>query len=162
MKRYTHLKMNKLVFVGYPITLSIMMFFLTYIVSWDLYVAKGSAGLEPAEIVPEIISGIPYLLMLEAIPLAIFTTLFLKKGGGSNYFETWNTGRKLRVSGMLLLAGYAVATIPALIDFLTGSGFRFTDYGYNPLYMSPIYLGLYLMVCGLVTLVYLWITRHKK
>ena len=162
MKRYTHLKMNKLVFVGYPITLSIMMFFLTYIVSWDLYVAQGSAGLEPAEIVPEIISGIPYLLMLEAIPLAIFTTLFLKKGGGSNYFETWNAGMKLRVSGILLLLGYTVTTIPALIDILTGASFRFTDYGYNPLYMSPIYLGQYLMVCGLVAFGYLLITHHKK
>jgi hypothetical protein len=110
----------------------------------------------------EIISGIPYLLMLEAIPLAIFTTIFLKKGGGLNYFETWNAGMKLRVSEILLLLGYTVATIPAFMDILTGWSFRFTDYGYNPLYMSPIYLGLYLMVCGLVTFVYLWITHHKK
>ncbi|MDH5391503.1 MAG: hypothetical protein OEX10_10170 [Candidatus Bathyarchaeota archaeon] len=69
---------------------------------------------------------------------------------------------KLRVSGILLLLGYTVTTIPALIDILTGASFRFTDYGYNPLYMSPIYLGQYLMVCGLVTFAYLWITHHKK
>jgi len=148
MKQYNHLKMNKLLFVGYSITLSVMMFFLTYVVSWALFVTP--YNFEPAEIVPETISYIPALLMLEAIPLAIFTTLFLKKGGGLNYFETWNAGRKLRVSGILLLLGYTVATIPSLIDILTGWNFRFTDYGYNPLYMNPIYIGLSLMVCGLV------------
>ena len=160
MKRYTHLKMNKLVFVGYSITLTVMLSFLFYIVSWYLFVIP--YRFEPAEIVPEIISTIPALLMLEAIPLAIFTTLFLKNGGGLSYFETWNAGMKLRVSGIILLLGYTVTTIPALIDVLTGSSFRFTDYGYNPLYMSPIYLGQYLMVCGLVAFAYLWITHHKK
>ena len=162
MKRYTHLKMNKLLLVGYSGTLALMMSILTFVVLWALYVAHPTFGLEPGEIVPEIVSMIPALLMLEAIPLAIFTTLFLKKGGGLNYFETWNDGRKLRVSGILLLLGYTVATIPAFIDILAGGRFRFTDYGYDPLYMSPTYLGLYLMVCGLVAFVYLWITHHKK
>jgi len=160
MKHYAHLKTNKLLFVGYSITIFVMMFFLTCVVSWALFVTR--YNFEPAEIVPEIISMIPALLMLEAIPLAIFTTLFLKKGGGLNYFETWNDGRKLRVSGILLLLGYTVATIPVFIDILAGGRFRFTDYGYNPFYMSSIYLGLYLMVCGLVAFVYLWITHHKK
>ena len=160
MKRYTHLKTNKLLFVGYSITLTIMMTCLFYVVYWFLSVVP--YGFEPAEIVPEIISTIPALLMLEGIPLAIFTTLFLKKGGGSNYFETWNAGRKLRVSGILLLLGYTVTTMPSLIDVLSGWSFRFADYGYNPLYMSPIYLGLYLMVCGLVAFAYLWIAHHKK
>ena len=160
MKRYTHLKMNKPLFIGYSITLTIMMSCLFYIVYWYLFVVP--YGFESAEIVPEIVSGIPYLLMLEAIPLAIFITIFLKNGGGLNYFEAWNAGMKLRVSGILLLAGYAVATIPALMDILTRWSFRFTDYGYNPLYMSPIYLGLYQIVCGLVAFGYLWISHHKK
>ena len=160
MKRYTHLKMNKLLLVGYSGTLALMMSILTFVVQWALFVTP--YNFEPGEIVPEIISYIPALLMLEAIPIAIFTALFLKKGGGLNYFETWNAGMKLRVSGILLLGGYTVATIPALIGVLTGWSFRFTNYGYDPLYMSPIYLGLYLMVCGLVAFVYLWITHHKK
>jgi len=136
-----------------------MTIFLTFVVSWALFVTR--QNFEPAEIVPEIISLIPALLMLEAIPLAIFTVLFLK-GGGLNYFETWNAGMKLRVSGILLLLGYTVATIPALIGVLTAWSFRSTDYGYDPIYMSPIYLGLYLMVCGLVAFVYLWITHRQK
>jgi len=164
MKQYSHLKMNKLLFVGYSITMFVMMFFLTYVVSWALFVTPYVFA--PEKIVPEIISYIPALLMLEAIPLAIFTTLFLKKGGGLSYFETWNTERKLRTSGMLLLLGYAVATIPALIDILSGWKFRFTEFGqgdaYNPLYMNPIYIGLSLMVCGLATFAYLRITHHKK
>jgi hypothetical protein len=164
MKRYTHLKMNKLLFVGYLSTLTVMMSGLFYVVAWSLFVVP--YRFEPAEIVPEIISYIPALLMLEAIPLAIFTTLFLKMGGGLNYFETWNTGRKLRVSGILLLLGYTVATIPAPIDLLTGARFRFTEFGqgtdYNPLYMNPIYIGLSLMVCGLAAFFYLWITHHRK
>lgn len=160
MKRYTHLKMNKLLLVGYSSTLAVMTSILTFVVHWCLL--EVPYLFEPNEIVPEIISSIPALLMLEATPLAIFTTMFLKRGGGLNYFETWNAGRKLRVSGILLLVGYTIATIPALIDILTGWSFRFTDYGYNPLYMIPIHIGLYLMVCGLIAFVYLWITYHKK
>ena len=163
MKRYTHLKMDKLLFVSYSVTLSVMMFFLTYVVCWALFVTPYGFG--PEEIVPEIISYIPALLMLEAIPLAIFTTLFLKKGGGLGYFETWNTGMKLRASAMLLLVGYTVTTIPALIDVLSEWSFRVlaTEQAYiNPLYMNPIYIGLSLMVCGLAAFVYLWITHHKK
>lgn len=161
--------MNKLLFVGYLTTVPIIMSILTFIVYWSLF--QVPYLFEPEEIASEIISGIPFLLMLEVIPLAIFTTLFLKKGGGLNYFETWNAGRKLRVSGIFLLVGYTVATIPALIDVLTGFSFRIidlqiiglgSDYGYNPLYMIPIHIGLYLMVCGLIAFVYLWITHHKK
>ena len=54
-----------------------MMFFLTYVVSWALFVTP--YVFPPEEVAPEIISYIPALLMLEAIPLAIFTTLFLKR-----------------------------------------------------------------------------------
>lgn len=93
--------MDKLLFAGYSITLSVMMFFLTYVVNWSLFVTPYRFG--PEEIVPEIISYIPALLMLEAIPLATFTTLFLTRGGGLSYFETWNTGRKLRISGGTLI-----------------------------------------------------------
>ena len=159
MKESNRLEMNKLVFVGYSINIFVMMFFLTYVVQWALFVTP--YNFEPAEIVPETISYIPPLLMFEAIPLTIFTTLFLKKGGGLNYFETWNAGRKLRVSGILLLLGYTVATIPALIDILSGWNFRHLD-AYNPLYMNPIYIGLSLMVCGLVAFVHTWITNNKK
>ncbi|MDH5391201.1 MAG: hypothetical protein OEX10_08635 [Candidatus Bathyarchaeota archaeon] len=158
------MKMNKLLFVGYLSTLTVMMSGLFYVVAWFLFVVP--YRFEPAEIAPETISLIPVLLMLEAMPLAIFTTLFLKKGGGLNYFETWNTGRKLRVSGILLLLGYTVATIPAPIDLLTGARFRFTEFGqgtdYNPLYMNPIYIGLALMVCGLTAFIYLWMAHHRK
>ena len=59
------------------------------------------------------------------------------------------------------MLGYTVATIPALIDVLTGFTFRHIDV-YNPLYMNPIYIGLSLMVCGLATFIYLGITYHKK
>lgn len=82
-----------------------------------------------------------------------------------SYFETWNTGRKLRVSGMLLLFGYTVTTMPALIDVLSGWTFRViaTEQAYiNPLYMNPICIGPSLMVCGLSAFVYLWITHRKK
>ena len=164
MKRYSHLKMNKLLFVSYLTTLTVMLSFLFYVVCWALFVTP--YRFEPAEIMPETISTIPALLMLEAIPLAIFTTLFLKRGGGLSYFETWNAGRKLRVSGILLLLGYAVATLPAPIDILMGFRFRFTEFGqgddYNPLYMNPIYIGLSMMVCGLIAFVYLWITHRPN
>jgi ABC-type spermidine/putrescine transport system permease subunit II len=169
MKRPNDLKMNKLLWVCYAGILTIMMCCLTYFLHW--FLVEVPYLFEPAAIMPEIISGIPYLLMLEAIPLAIFAALFLKKGGGLSYFETWDTGRKLRFSGILLLLGYTTATLPAPIDLLTRSRFRIidlriigigSDYGYDPLYMIPIYIGLSLMLCGMVAFVYLSLTHHKK
>jgi hypothetical protein len=106
---------------------------------------------------------IPALLMSEAIPLFIFVTLFLTKSGGLDYFKTWNSGKKLRAAGLLLLFGYIIATLPALIDVLSGFTFRLVENGiiYNPLYMNPRYIGLTLIISGLVTFIYLWRTRPK-
>ncbi len=106
---------------------------------------------------------IPALLMLEAIPLFIFVTLFLTKSGGLDYFKTWNSGKKLRAAGLLLLFGYIIATLPALMDVLSGFTFRLVENGiiYNPLCMNPTYIGLTLMICGLATFVYLWKMRPK-
>lgn len=154
--------MNKLLILGYSITLPVMMFFLTYVVAWAMIVTPSRySATSPEKIVPEIVSMIPALLMLEAVPLIVFVTLFLTKGGGLNYFKSWNTGKKLHVASLVLMFGYIVATIPALIDVLSGFNFRFVENGtiYNPLYMNPIYIGLTLMICGLGMLIYLWKTH---
>lgn len=158
------LKMNKLLFLGYSTTLSVMMFFLTYVVAWAMLVTPSRySAMGPEKIIPEIVSMTPALLMLEAIPLSIFGTLFLTKGGGLNYFKTWNTGKKLRATGLLLMLGYIIVTVPALIDVLSGFTFRLVESGtvYNPLYMNPIYIGLTLVLCALGTLIYLWKTHTK-
>jgi hypothetical protein len=158
------LKMNKLLFLGYSTTLSVMMFFLTYVTAWAMLVTPSYySATSPAKIVPEIVSMIPALLMLEAIPLTIFVTLFLTKGGGLNYFKTWNTGKKLRATGLLLMFGYIIVTVPALIDVLSGFTFRLVESGtvYNPLYMNPTCIGLTLMICALGAVVYLW-KMHTK
>ena len=159
------LKMSKLFFLGYSATLSVVMFFLTYVVGWAMLVTPSYySATSPEKIVPEIVSMIPALLMLEAIPLIIFVTIFLTKGGGLNYFKTWNTGKKLRATGLLLILGYTIVTIPALIDVLSGFTFRLVENGtvYNPLYMNPIYIGLMLMICDLGALIYLWKTHTKN
>jgi hypothetical protein len=164
MKPNEILKINKLLILGYSTTLTIMMFFLTYVVAWAMFVTPSYySATSPEKIIPEIVSMIPALLMLEAIPLFIFVTLFLTKGGGLDYFKTWNSGKKLRAAGILLLFGYIIATLPALIDVLSGFTFRLVENGiiYNPLYMDPTYIGLTLMICGLVTFIYLWGTRSK-
>jgi hypothetical protein len=164
MKPNGILKMNKLLILGYSATLSVMMFFLTYVVAWAMFVTPSYySSTSPEKIVPEIVSMIPALLMLEAIPLIIFVTLFLTKGGGRYYFKTWNTGKKLRTVGVLLLFGYIIVTVPALIDVLSGFTFRLVENGtlYNPLYMNPIYIGLTLMICGLVAVIYLGKTHTK-
>ena len=151
--------MNKLVFTGYTITLLVAASVLTYCVTWLV------AMFNSTELVPQLISHIPPILMLEAIPVAVFTMIFLKIGGGLNYFKTWNAGRKLRLSGILLLIGFTVATIPAPIDILTGAGFRYVRIGnmyvFNPQYMNLLYTGLFVMACGLATFAYLWIKKHR-
>lgn len=163
MKPNEILKMNKLLILGYSTTLAIMMFFLTYVVAWAMFVTPSYySATSPEKIIPEIVSMIPALLMLEAIPSFIFVTIFLTKGGGLNYFKTWNSGKKLRAAGLLLLFGYIIVTLPALIDVLSGFTFRLVEgIIYNPLYMNPTYIGLTLMICGLVTFVYLWKMRPK-
>lgn len=164
MKPNGILKMNKLLILGYSTTLSVMMFFLTYVAAWAMFVTPSYySATSPEKIIPEIVSMMPALLMLEAMPLFIFVTLFLTKGGGLDYFKTWNSGKKLRGAALLLLFGYIVATLPALIDVLSGFTFRLVENGivYNPLYMNPTYIGLTLMICGFVTVIYLWKTRAK-
>jgi hypothetical protein len=151
--------MNKLVFAGYSSTLLAMASVLTYCITWLVLL------FEPVELVPQLISHIPAILMLEAMPVAIFATIFLKIGGGLNYFKTWNAGRKLRLSGIVTLIGFAIATIPAPIDILTGAGFRYVRIGnmyvFNPQYMTLLYTGLFVMACGLATFAYLGITKKK-
>jgi hypothetical protein len=159
MKPKGILRMNKPIIIGYSATLSVMMFFLTYVVAWAMFVTPSYySSMSPEKIAPEIVSMIPALLMLEAIPSTIFVTLFLTKGGGLGYFKTWNTGSRLRSVGLLLLFGYIIAAAPALVDVSSGFTFRLVENGtiYNPLYMNPIYVGLTLMICGLAAVVYLW------
>jgi hypothetical protein len=55
MKPNEILKMNKLLILGYSTTLAIMMFFLTYVVAWAMFVTPSYyLATSPEKIIPEL------------------------------------------------------------------------------------------------------------
>ena len=59
---------------------------------------------------------LPTLFFINTIPLSIFSAVFLTKGGGVNYFRSWNAGKKLQLSGYAILAGYISVMLPHLLN----------------------------------------------
>jgi hypothetical protein len=97
------------------------------------------------------------------VPLAIFSIVFLTKGGGTNYFRSWKAGKKLQVTGYTILAGYITVTLPQLLNV---SGFVPLDFNNPRQYLQTITnistifvaVGLALMVFGFGYLILL----HKR
>ncbi|MFC1487001.1 hypothetical protein ACFLRN_04850 [Thermoproteota archaeon] len=82
--------------VGGPIV-----FFLYFYVSYCL----GNFGFG-GDIVSTLLYNLPVLFFVSALPLAIFTAMFLTKGGGLKHFRSLNSGKKVLVSGLAMFVGY--------------------------------------------------------
>lgn len=102
------------------------------------------------------IYALPFLFFINAIPLAIFTALFLTKGNGLNYFKNWNA-TKLQFSGITIAAGYiSIMLIHFLrirlyiVQFESDGGFSTPQI--NPLFLNLVFLGLCIMAVGFASL----------
>lgn len=151
------LKINRL-FIGYSILLVIMITFAMYNVFWGISVLRYSS--EPN--ILYVIVMVPWMLLLQALPLSVFIFLLFKKGGASAYFEHWNMGRRFRIPSMLLLLGYIIAIIPAPVNIFMHGNLLYNFSGtFNQIYFSTIYSGFALMLSGLVTFIGLWIIHRR-
>jgi hypothetical protein len=105
---------------------------------------------------------LPTLFVINTIPLSIFSVVFLTKGGGVNYFRSWNAGKKLQFSGYAILAGYISVMLPHLLNIRVFISPSSPYQGYmNALlgvYSIFVYFGLSLMAIGFGSLFVL----HKK
>ena len=50
------------------------------------------------------------IFFVTAIPLGIFTVVFLTKGGGLKYFRSWNKGKEVTLSSLSIIIGYVLVT----------------------------------------------------
>lgn len=108
-----------------------------------------------------LITPIPFVLLLLALPSSAITYLWLKKGGGLSRLRSWNMGKWSRISATLLLSGYALASIPLPISLFSNWSFLYNpnNSGFNLQYFNTIYIGSAVMVCGLAVFIGLGI-RH--
>jgi hypothetical protein len=103
---------------------------------------------------------LPTLFFINTIPLSIFAVVFLTKGGGVNYFRSWNAGKKLQLSVYAILVGYISVILPQLLNIrvLISPSHPYQDY-MNALlgvYSIFVYFGLSLMAIGFGSLFVLY------
>jgi len=119
--------------------------------------------------IPIIASQIQGTILLEALPLAVLLYLWVEKGGGSAYLESWNMGKKLRTIGLLLLFGFMINGALLLIDNLTVWNFSSTrveiEYGVtsvpNPLYFGLFGIACIMIVSGIFAFTGLWLRKSE-
>jgi len=106
--------------------------------------------------------SLPFLFFINALPLSIFAAVFLTKGGGANYFRSWNAGKKLQFSGYAILSGYISVMLPYtlrirlfIITHAEPNG-HFLNPQFNPIYAIFVYFGLSLMAIGFGSLLGLY------
>jgi len=113
-------------------------------------------------IVSVFLYSLPFLFVINALPLSIFAVVFLTKGGGVNYFRSWNAGKKLQFSGYAILSGYISVMLPHTLRIRLfiithdGTNGHFLNPQFNPIYAIFVYLGLSLMAIGFGSLLVLY------
>lgn len=120
----------------------------------------------------EFVYSMPFLFFMSAFPLAIFGVTFLVKGNGLNYFRSWNSGKKLQVSGLTIIAGYGSLlliyimqlmhvqnTLPYVFEYI--SDYPWIRVDFNPVYPYLILFGLSIIVIGVASLLLTYKTSTK-
>lgn len=99
------------------------------------------------DMVSMLIWSLPVLFFVGALPLAIFTAVFLTKGGGLKHFRSLNSGKKVLVAGLGMFVGYfSVLLTPR--PYYDAAWLNQWNYYYT-------YFGLILIALGFTSLVIL-------
>jgi len=88
---------------------------------------------------------LPFLFAMSALPLAIFTLVFLTKGGGLDYFRSWKAGKKLPFSASAIIIGYIFVVFRPNTSVGLGYAPNHYDFYYT-------YFGLILIAAGFISL----------
>jgi len=153
------LSVSKKLFIGYAILGTVIGIILGMSICSSLIILT-HVHTHPTLIL-NVLSIIPFILLLLALPSSAITYLWLKKGGGLSCLRSWNMGKWSRISATLLLAGFILATIPLPIAVFTNWSFLYNpnNSGFNLQYFNTIYIGSAIMICGLTVFISLGI-RH--
>jgi hypothetical protein len=153
------MSVNKKLFIGYAILGTIIGVILGLSICASL-ITLTYVQTEP-DMIFYLITPIPFVLLLLALPSSALTYLWLKKGGGLSHLRSWNMRNWSRISATLLLSGYALASMPLLISLFSNWSFLYLPFnsGFNLQYFNTIYVGSAIMVCGLAVFIGLGI-RH--
>ena len=118
----------------------------------------------------DIVLSLQGTILFASLPLGALVYLWLEKGGGLTYLESWNMGRKLRVVGFLLFCGVLINVALSTIDALTLWNFSSTrveiEYGVTRV-PNPLYLGLFGIACvmilsGIFAFTGLWLRKSER
>jgi len=109
---------------------------------------------------------LPNLFFINTLPLSIFAVVFLTKGGGVNYFRSWNAGKKLQFSGLAVVTGYISVMLPYILR-VRSFIFQVEPNGHisifeNPQYSIFVYFGLSLMAVGFASLLLIYKTTASS
>ena len=98
-------------------------------------------------------SHIQSIILLGALPIGVLVYLWLQKGGGSAFLESWNVGKRLRIVYLLLLSGFlinvALITIDALMLWNFSSIRVEIEHGVTRT-PNPVYFGLFGIACAMI------------
>ena len=116
-----------------------------------------------------IVANIQNSIVLTSLPLGVLIYLWLEKGGGSAYLESWKMGKKLRILGFLLLSGVLINVALIATDTLTLWNFSSVrveiEHGVtrvpNPLYFGLFGISCAMMLGGIVVLCGLWLKESE-
>jgi hypothetical protein len=98
------------------------------------------------------------IFFFTAFPLAIFTCVFLTKGGGLDYIRSWNRGKTIALSGLAVIIGYILVLF--FPNTSIGHIFHVNHNDY-----SITYFGLTLIALGFISIFFVYtrtISRDKK
>jgi len=150
---------SKKLFIGYAIPTIDIGVLLGLSICFSLIIIN---YIQPPDLTFHLISPMPFVLLLLALPSSVITYLWLKKGGGLSHLRNWNMGKWSRIPSTLLLSGYALACIPFLISLFTNGSFIYLSTGgFNFQYFNTFYIGSAIMVCGLVVFIGLWLRKSE-
>jgi hypothetical protein len=113
--------------------------------SFYLWYCLGSFGWTGDNVFSVFLVNLPYLFTMNAVPLAIFTLVFLTKGKGLDYLRSWNAGNKLLLSASTIVIGYLLVVFTPNTSAVSSHFANHYDY-----YVT--YLGLALIAAGFVSM----------
>ena len=141
MQPVSNLRFTTSLKIVYSLTLgAVASWYLFFYLSYCL----GNIGWTGDNVFSVFLMNLPILFLTSALPLAIFTLVFLTKGGGLGYFRSWNAGKKLQLSALAILIGY----IFVVFRPNTSIGLQYAPNHYDFYYT---YFGLILIAAGFVS-----------
>ncbi|MCW4016324.1 MAG: hypothetical protein NWF06_08140 [Candidatus Bathyarchaeota archaeon] len=146
MQSTSALKFTTPLKIVYSLTLGGVMAFYLYV--YLLY-CLGNLGGSGDTVFSVFLRNLNAIFFFTALPLAIFTLVFLTKGGGLNYFRSWNKGKIIALSAGGMIIGYVIVVFFPNTSIGHILNVSHNDYGIT-------YFGLTLIAWGFASLFFIY------